>query len=342
MRSLNYSVVFAFLSAVLSSCDHSPDTSALLLQQETLRALCPDLPSKKWRVDGPKVSRRGWNRSINALISRGKPFHFIWDGFASETEPGILEAKFDYGKLVHKDLEGEAIAVFLRSTRMPTWKNIGEYITDHDGRIRVEVPSLPPGDYLVKMIVLGDLTYAIGTLSVVAKDAEVIVFDLDGTLTRSDLEVAKDYLGVGGAVSYPGAKEMVEEYSKRAYRIIFLTARPYFLGKITRNWLRAKGYPMGHLYFPKDVKTSMKKEYHDDYKVAYLRDLSDRLGVKIVRAYGNAKTDVWAYRGAGVGGEDIYTIGENAGFDGSQPIGETGYNDHIKQVVKPTHQANCQ
>jgi len=72
--------------------------------------------------------------------------------------------------------------------------------------------------------------------------------------------------------------------------------------------------------------------------VKYLRNT---VGLNIVRAYGNATTDIAAYADGGIPKADTYIIGEHAGEQGTQPL----YNDytyHYSTVVANTpRSASC-
>lgn len=64
------------------------------------------------------------------------------------------------------------------------------------------------------------------------------------------------------------------------------------------------------------------------------------VGLNIIRAYGNATTDIAAYAAGGIAKANTYIIGPNAGASGTQPIhGE--YGSHHAFVVTPMPQASC-
>lgn len=71
--------------------------------------------------------------------------------------------------------------------------------------------------------------------------------------------------------------------------------------------------------------------------VRYLRNMA---GLNIIRAYGNATTDIGAYADAGLPKANTCNVGPNAGKDGTQPIhGE--YGAHHAFVVTPRPVASC-
>ena len=67
----------------------------------------------------------------------------------------------------------------------------------------------------------------------------------------------------------------------------------------------------------------------------YLEQVS-AAGLNVIRAYGNATTDIEGFRDGGVPLSEIYVIGENAGAMGSQGILEDDYWSHLDDVVNST------
>ncbi|KAJ9460336.1 hypothetical protein DIPPA_24591 [Diplonema papillatum] len=59
------------------------------------------------------------------------------------------------------------------------------------------------------MVVAGDLTTVFGYLTVIEPGLQAVLFDIDGTLTKNDVESALDLFGVKKADAYAYAKDVV-------------------------------------------------------------------------------------------------------------------------------------
>lgn len=283
-----------------------------------------------------EIQQRGFRYFGNRILSSlYKPFHMIHDVIVTEGGSTTLVGKFDYDAVLHKDLERERVHAYYSGAGMSSWKYVGETLTDRDGKVYFQIETLPSvGEYVVQMVVEGDLSSATGYLNVVKPKRKAVLFDIDGTLTLSDLEGIGEYLGIGKADAYGYAVKMVNAYAKKNYQIIYLTGRPYWVAKGTREWLDKQGFPTGVLHTNPsgDGLLSLDTE---NYKTAYIKNLIDDAKLEIVRAYGNASTDIAAYRRAGLPVEETYIIGSKAGDSGTNAI-YGDYKTHFNSIVKDT------
>lgn len=300
---------------------------------------CPDYPAA---LDPPALqgpAKRSFRHWGNQLLSWSyTPYHMAHDQIVAAGQQAVIVGKFDYDGILHKDLEDEDIHVYIFGTGMTDWEYLGEHRTDSDGKIHVPA-IMDVGEYTVHMIVEGDLSATRGYLSVIDPGRQTILFDIDGTLTLDDFEVVGDYLGIGTARAHDFAIEVVNRYIDKGYQIVYLTGRPYWVTRDTREWFDFQGILGWHLHtnpygggpIPPDT---------EGYKIDYLTYLLDEVGLDIVRAYGNADTDISAYEAAGLPKHETYIIGEHAGVAGTQPI-YGDYVDHFGAVVEPTPMAGC-
>mgnify|MGYP000052287380 FL=1 len=311
----------------------------LLIIRPAFGVSCPDynvledLPSFSMPDDS------GFRKSRNTWLSwLYQPYHFIHDQMVNPDQETFVVGKFDYDWLLHKDLEGEYIKAYIYGTGMNDWEYLGQYKTDSDGKVFVPV-NKGVGEYKIRMVVTGDLSMADGFVSVVDSRREAVLFDIDGTLTLNDFEAVGDYLGTDVADAYYYAQQTVNAYKDKGYQIIYLTGRPYWVGKDTREWFDYMELPLGHLHtnpygdgpIPPDTQA---------YKSQYLNQLINENNIKIVRAYGNASTDIAAYESAGIDKAQTFIIGENAGNNNTQAIWDD-YVLHFSDVVMNTPTANC-
>ncbi|AJQ94331.1 lipin/Ned1/Smp2 family protein [Gynuella sunshinyii] len=301
---------------------------------------CPDLDSVYNSPEPPQPEKISFKHLGSKILSSFyQPYHMVHDEVVAAGDTGTMVGKFDYDIFLHKDLEDEQIYAYIYGTGMSDWEYLGSYRTDSDGKVYVPAGDRDAGEYLVRMVVAGDLTSATGYLSVVEPGTEAILFDIDGTLTLTDFEAVGDYLGIRTALTHSYAIETVNAYKDKKYRLIYLTGRPYWLAKDTREWFDIQQIPSWHLHtnpygdgpIPPDTQ---------DYKTAYIQKLIDN-GVNIIRAYGNAQTDIGAYAAAGIPKEETYIIGQFAGTEDTQAI-DGDYSYHFATVVADTPMANCQ
>ena len=297
-------------------------------------ASCPDSYAIDHSPTPPEVKEISFDHWSSSTISAlYKPYHMVHDALVAEGSEATIVGKFDYDKVLHKDLEDEEINVFIYGTGMSSWESVGTFTTDSDGKIYVPVGKRDKGHYRVRMVVRGDLSYAEGYLSVIAPGTQSVLFDIDGTLTLNELEAAGDYLGIDTATPYYYAAETVNAYKAKGYCITYLSARPYWLMKDTRKWLTAQGIPLLHTHTNPNGEIFEAKD-HAAFKADYMKSLQAS-GLDIIRVYGNAKTDIEAYATAGIPKAQTYIIGDNAGKEDTQAI-TSNYSYHYSTVVEYT------
>ncbi|WP_137938591.1 HAD family acid phosphatase [Chitinivorax sp. B] len=315
----------------------------LLAAGLTLQAqagVCPDYqtPASPPSLSNPvkKQFRHFGNTLLSGLY---KPWHMVHDMIVKSGSGAVMMAKFDYDALLHKDLEDERIHAYLYGTGMNKWEYLGSFLTNSDGKIYVPTGQRKPGEYVVRFVVEGDLSSTQGYLSVVDAGRDAVLFDIDGTLTINDFEAYADYIGVKTATAFNYAVETVNAYKQKGYQIIYLTARPYWVTKDGREWLQIKGINQWH-YHSNPYGDGPIPPNTQQFKTDYVRYLKETVGLNIIRAYGNATTDIAAYADGGLPKANTYIIGPNAGKSGTQAI-QGDYTQHFVSVVKPTPRANC-
>ncbi len=305
-----------------------------------LYAACPDYVTSANPPPLAGPAKKGFAHFGNTILTGVyKPWHMAHDVIAKAGTAATIEAKFDYDALLHKDLEGEKVHAYLFGTGMTQWQYLGNYTTNSDGKIAVPLGTRPVGDYVVRFVVEGDLSATSGYLSVVDPGRDAVLFDIDGTLTINDFEAWADYAGVKTATAYSFAPEVVNAYRAKGYQIIFLTARPYWVTKDGREWLGIKQIGQWH-YHSNPYGGGPIPPNTQQFKTDYVRYLRNTVGLNIIRAYGNATTDIAAYADGGIAKANTYIIGAHAGASGTQAIhGE--YGSHYSFVVTPTPVASC-
>ncbi|MGW8390245.1 lipin/Ned1/Smp2 family protein [Pseudoduganella sp. HUAS MS19] len=303
-------------------------------------AACPDYvtPANPPALSGP--ARKAFSNFGNTILAGlYKPWHMAHDVIVKAGQPATITGKFDYDAVLHKDLEGERVHAYLYGSGMQQWQYLGSSITDSDGKVNVGLGVRPVGDYVVRFVVEGDLSSTNGYLSVVDPRRDAVLFDIDGTLTINDFEAYADYVGVKTATAYSYAPQVVNAYRQKGYQVLFLTARPYWVTKDGLEWLKIQNMGQWH-YHSNPYGDGPIPPNTQQFKTDYVRYLRNTVGLNIVRAYGNATTDIAAYADGGIPKAQTYIIGPNAGASGTQAI-QGDYTAHYSFVVEPTPVAAC-
>ncbi len=257
--------------------------------------------------------------TTEAVVLTGAPNHSGQDVVAAPSAPRNLPGKFTYG-LLSKDLEDELIRVWLDDC--DGWRELGDHLTDSDGRISVAAPTeLGPGVYEARFQVLGDQSTTTSFLWVLPTGTRIIVADIDGTLTESDTELFHQILdGSYVPVPYPGAVDLTLSHVSIGYVVVYLTGRPYWLTEKTRAWLNDLAFAAGPIHVADSNEDILPTDDSvGDYKLAWLEGLA-AAGYVVDFAYGNATTDIYAYMGAGIPADHVWIIGDNGGVDGTNAV----------------------
>ena len=355
MKNLTLSFSLLALGSALVACDGGV---------RDIGTRITETPSEVPTCVEPSVRKTDWNNPLTRLaLATGGPVHAGLDAVVRAGADFEVEGKFAYGP-ASKDLEGEAVTAFLETDPAGCgWVQLDTELTDSDGRARFQVPAdaLPvPGMYRVRMVVHGDQSEVEAKAWVLGEQTPAVIFDLDGTITTSDLQLSGDVVvyTVGSSSellfelagsplsrsqwlfglerlthepdAYAGAFDLAHYYAEQGYLPIYLTGRPYHFDAITRAWMD-EHLPAGPLFMTQDVEDSMPDRVAA-YKTRHI-DALEALGVDVAAAYGNAETDICAYAQAGLSMERAYIIGEFAGeacpgFAPSQPVGD--YVSHLE------------
>ena len=264
--------------------------------------------------------------TAGALESR-TPYHSASDAVALPDSAVLLTAWFHHSAGVQKSLEHAPVrAEWLVDGR---WAPLGETTTDEEGKavLAVKAPSKPGS---VKLRWWYKQQPAKGTLFVIRRGQPASVFDIDGTLTVSDSENWKDYgrrLLRNPKPEGPRLRANAVEAVKRTSEdslVVYLTGRPPWLGRPTREWLAFHHFPDGVvLWMPLTRDIAPTQKHVGDAKLAQLKSLQNT-GLAFIRAFGNASTDIHAYEGAGVPKDQTIIMGKHGG-EGGTVAGGNGY-----------------
>lgn len=277
----------------------------------------------------------------NLIVATGAPGHSAHDVFALPGSTVTLVGKFAYGA-ISKDLEDEAVDLWV--DRCAGFEKLATDKTDSDGRTHfvLKADSIGgPGVYRIRQHVVGDGTFTEHTLRILPAGSQLVVFDIDGTLTTSDEELFKDVLAdffeplFGGTyvpTEYPSAVALTQAWADKGYILAYVTGRPYWLTGLTRGWLASLGFADAALRLTDSNGEALPTSSGvAAYKTAHLGSLQ-ALGYQLVTAYGNAVTDIEAYANVGIPLDRTFIIGDHAGEGGTMPL-SGGYGGHLSWVV---------
>jgi hypothetical protein len=262
----------------------------------------------------PAQGWRHWSSRLTAALA--SPVHAANDVVAAPGATATVEARLAYGGVLSKELEDEWVWVFVDDCT--AWRYVGYARTDGEGRMRFDLAgTLPPGQYAVRVEVVGDATSVPLSLWVLPGGTHVAVFDVDGTLTTDDGQLFEQILLGHTPDAYPAAPDLTWAEAGRGEIVVYLTGRPEILAGATRGWLDGLGFAPGAVHLARTAGEVLPTNSGvGSYKLAFLRKL-EAAGVLVDDAFGNATTDVYAYAGAGAATDRTWIIGPNAGSGGT-------------------------
>jgi phosphatidate phosphatase PAH1 len=150
------------------------------------------------------------------------------------------------------------------------------------------------------------------------------VFDIDGTLTPHPVEVWK---------VRPNAAKVIQLYSDKGYKIIYLSAR-LPVKVLTSTWLKKKGLSEGIGCFSETV---LMDDQVEEFKISKLKTFKD-MGWQLSFAYGDSSTDFAAYAAASIPSTNVFALrrkGESSCQLGAWKmcLSEWDEEEHIKFVT---------
>ncbi len=285
--------------------------------------------------------RQPWRHKVGSSATStllGQAHHAVTDPVINPGSDAVIDGKFAYGT-TSKDLEGEDVTVWLQTRPCGPWVPVATARTDDDGKARFSVPAarVPSvGAYPFQAVVRGDLTRAYGTIFVVDHGTPAVVFDIDGTLTTSDLQLAAQIVLGDDPAMRDGADQVARAYARAGFLPIYVSGRPYFLREASRDWLRRHRFPRGVLVTTDTLgESSPSEDGVGAFKLQRLEELENGAGLDLRYAYGNASTDVCAYARAGIAPNATYIIGKHGGAHcgGYAPtVPLHGYPGHLRTL----------
>lgn len=253
---------------------------------------------------------RGFTHTANEMLSILGGHHTASDLLISYGQHAFVSGQFHYGVL-RKGLKDESVELWLDDCGS-SLRYLGQRRTDEKGHVTHMIPGyfLRVGMFRVHQRVVGDNTWVTSTLRVVRRGADVLIFDIDGTINTDESSFSYKLFN---PFYYPevraGAAAYIRFYYQRGFEIVYLSGRPSRIIDRTRAWLRSESFAPGtviHMLVAPDVFGSLFRT--EEYKFREVMQLQ-RSGMRIVAAYGDQKADILAYLRAGIKPQQIIPIG---------------------------------
>ena len=286
------------LFSLFSACGEAP-LSALppiygdaALVQEFRRCVAPP---------PPRDNAAGFQFRSNRLKSWSGANHMTQDAIVRPYDDVTLKSTFSYGPLGLK-LAQERVTASIYDCA--NWRELAQMTTNDTGDIEFAFSAADygPGEFTVNYQVLGDATGLTSAVHVVPEGTHFVVFDIDGTLTTGDFGLLRDLFYQSllrrefRPVAHPYAATLTKLWQQKGYRIAYVTGRPLWLRQMTEEWLKDAGFATGTLHFTESRGATIPSvKGVGTYKAAYLQSLRDK-GYELDYAYGNATTDIYAYK----------------------------------------------
>jgi hypothetical protein len=279
-----------------------------------------------------------FNHLSSELISAlGSPMHRGIDLIApAEADTQKIEGDISY-TIADKALEDEDVDVLACLTE--SWTKIGTARTDGEGHFALSLTGdarLPIGMRDMYVSVVGDRTGTNFLAYVAPGGAQLMVSDVDGTLTDSENAFTTSLVTGATVGVQPGAPDAYVAAEARGLQLVYLTARGNQFTGDTRDWLTANGFPRG----PLRLATSFVTLPGSDtvaFKTGVLQTLETNFDV--VAGVGNRDSDIMAYTNAPVAADHIfiklpeYQSECQADLDAGKAIGFMSYSDLQAQQI---------
>lgn len=124
---------------------------------------------------------------------------------------------------------------------------------------------------------------------------QVVVLDIDGTLTPHNLSVFE---------ARPDAEKVVAAYLRKGYKIVYVTTRvPGFQSGLAQ-WLEKHNFPSQPVHI---AQTAEERKMPATFKANLLRSYAEK-GWQLAYAYGDSSTDFLAYMSAGIPQGRIFAL----------------------------------
>lgn len=182
------------------------------------------------------------------------------------------------------------------------------------------------------------------------ESAKIVISDVDGTITRSDL-LGNIMPLMGKDWSQVGVTSFFSNIAANGYNMLYLTSRAIGQANVTRTYLSsikqgAISLPQGPVIMsPDSLISSFKREViyrrPQEFKIPALRDVGNLFpeGVcPFVAGFGNRDTDIESYIAVGIPLSMIFIIDPKGSIHRMKSVHRTSYsilNDQVEHMFPP-------
>jgi phosphatidate phosphatase PAH1 len=258
-------------------------------------------------------TRKLRHRRSKLVTKLGSPRHRGLDLIATpEVRRQVLTGTIGYGK-IHKALEDEDVELF--ACERGAWLRLGAARTDDEGEFALALEGnarLGVGMRDLYVSVVGDRSGARFLGYVAPAGTQLIVSDVDGTLTSSEKAFVKTAIAGAYTGAQPGAPAAFGVLAQRGYQPVYVSARGEQFTEATRAFLEAQGFPRGPILLARSVVT-VPGSATVAFKTRAIDNLT-RAGLVVAGGVGNRASDIAAYQAVGLPAGRIFIgTGEFAG-----------------------------
>jgi len=211
-------------------------------------------------------------RVTDAVVRSGRPAHLV-------------------AYVEHESLLGRQLNIPTTVVRFTAGDHeLGTATTDATGRAELDADLPPDATQVEAAATVWGHALAIGAPVFDWRDERVLIsVDIDHTIAQPNYKALLFKREDWRSKPLPEAPDVLQELS-RDYRILYVTARPWFLEEATRHWLIREGFPPGPLILAQGLRDAAG---FTDYKGETLRELRTRLPELLI-GIGNSSRDVAA------------------------------------------------
>jgi hypothetical protein len=291
-------------------------------------------------TDFKPAPAQGFSSWQNRLKTRVAARHSTQDLIVLPGSDTTIHKTFAYG-LIGWRLALEPVDLY--ADDCSAWQPLGNQKTDLLGEIKTPYASAGHGigQYSIMSNVLGDGSVIQTTMRVLPPKTKFVVLDIDGTLTTKDTDMLQN---VANDLYWPlarhdyvpevraGAAELSHIWHEKGYLILYLTGRPKIVRQDTLDWLKQFNFAPGTLHMTEHRMELLPRIIGvGKYKAAYLESLAD-MGYEFEYAYGDAATDLYAFKAAGIPRERTYWTGAEALADGAHIVQNGDYRTTFDEL----------
>jgi hypothetical protein len=248
----------------------------------------------------PAGATKKLRHTRSKLVTKlGSPRHRGLDLVATpDVDRQTLRGTIGYGK-IHKGLEDEDVELF--ACDRGAWIGLGSARTGDNGEFALTLEGsarLGVGMRDLYVSVVGDRSGVRFLGYVAPAGTQMIVSDIDGTLTSSENAFIKTAVAGSYTGAQPGAPAAFGVLAQRGYQPVYVSARGEQFTEATRAFLASQGFPRGPILLARSFVTIPGPDTVA-FKTRAMETLM-RAGLVVAGGVGNRASDVAAYQAVGL------------------------------------------